>query len=276
MREDLNVFVCPTENPIFWVWMSGKSYCDGTYSMDRPCAETCVVEYIIKGSGTLELDGKKYNPKAGDMYILPLGSHQKYQSSADDPWEKIFINLQGSSIPRLIKAYNLHHQVLFHNCEFLYPIFVELVKKTKEDISNSQIMEECNMLLNKLFMRLSKKFEEDTDIPDEVRLVKDYIDSHLSQEVSIDELSSIIFRSNDYTNKVFRKYYGLPPYTYYLNKKIEMAKVLLSNTALNIKQIAERLGYKESHYFSKQFHLVTGMTPKEYRQIEKSKNVTEV
>ena len=80
LREDLNVFVCPIENPTFWVWMSGKSYCDGTYTMDRPCAETCVVEYIIKGSGTLELDGKKYNPKAGDIYILPLGSHQKYQS----------------------------------------------------------------------------------------------------------------------------------------------------------------------------------------------------
>lgn len=269
MHEDLNVFVSPTDSPTFWVWMSGKSYCDSTYSMDRPCAETCVLEYIVKGKGTLELDGEKFTPKAGDMYILPLGSHQKYASSADEPWEKIFVNLQGSAIPSFLKAYKLNNQILFNNCESLYPIFLEIFNKTKENLPTDTIMEECCMLLHKLLMRLTKKIQENKEIPEEVRIVKDYIESHLSEEISMDELSSLIYRSNDYTNKVFRKYYGIPPYTYYLNKRVDMAKVLLTNTALNIKQIAARLGYKESHYFSKQFHLLTGMTPKEYRTLEK-------
>lgn len=264
--EDIQVFPTPPICPPFWVWMSGISNCDGTYYIDRPCAETCVFEYIIQGTGTLELDDQFFTPSAGDMYILPLGSHQRYASSSHDPWKKIFFNLQGDAIPLFLKAYNLTGHAIFSNCESFYPLFQEFFQKTLQPIPVETIMEECCMLLHKILMRLQHRIQNPIEIPEEARKLKAYIDNKMNSSLSIEELAGVIYRSPDYTNKLFQKYYNETPYAYYIRRKIETAKILLSDTKLAINQIADRLGFKDPHYFSRQFHRHTGMTPMEYRK----------
>ena len=46
--------------------------------------------------------------------------------------------------------------------------------------------------------------------------------------------------------------------------KIQAARRLIREGRLNFTQIASRLGYQSIHYFSRRFHLITGMTPSEY------------
>jgi two-component system response regulator YesN len=51
-----------------------------------------------------------------------------------------------------------------------------------------------------------------------------------------------------------------------LRTRIQIAKNLLLETPLSIKEIAEELGYMRQHEFSRAFHRVTGRSPTVWRE----------
>ena len=47
--------------------------------------------------------------------------------------------------------------------------------------------------------------------------------------------------------------------------RIEKAKELLADVTINVKDIGQKVGYRDSSYFTKVFKRFTGVTPSEYR-----------
>ncbi len=264
--EDVKSFVEPVDMPPFWIEMAGVSNCDERYSIVREESKVIVCEYIISGSGTLVIDGQTYYPETGDVYVLPQFMRHEYHADPDNPWVKIFFNVQGSGVSSLLKAFGVKNQVLFSNCEDLYPLFEAFYSKTKEQIPVEEIMEECCALYVRLLMRLRNKIQKTNQDSQEIQLLKEFIENNLDRELTIKEMASSIYRSRDYTNKLVKRYYNMSLYSYYINLRIEKAKALLQHTSISIREISERLGYQNSQYFSKQFRHVTGVTPSYYRR----------
>ena len=104
---------------------------------------------------------------------------------------------------------------------------------------------------------------------DELMKVKAYIDKNLERIISNDELSGLIFRSNDYLIKAFKQRFGKAPYEYQIDRKIIAAKRLLQYTGLSVSDISQRLGYSDQHYFSNLFKQKCGMSPLNYRKTKK-------
>ena len=59
---------------------------------------------------------------------------------------------------------------------------------------------------------------------------------------------------------------GLPLHTFALQQKVGRARALLGDTNLPLKVVAQRLGYTDVYYFSRQFRQGTGVTPAAYRR----------
>ena len=97
-------------------------------------------------------------------------------------------------------------------------------------------------------------------------MVKRFIDNNYRRNLTMDEIAASVYRCNDYVQKQFKQYYGVTPYTYYLEMKMAHAKYLLQRTNLPIKQIADQLGYKSDRYFSKRFRAIVGVTATYYRK----------
>ncbi len=264
--EDVYSFLMPDKSLPFWVEMAGVSYCTGLYRIDRDKSDVTVIEYVYKGTGILRVGDTVYEPGAGDIYILTENSNHAYRSSASDPWTKIFVNLKGTAVSSLIQAFRLHKKVLYSNCEELSPIFEEIFELAKQNLPLEETMERCGVLVFKLLSRLCQHEARDHQIPEEAQALKRFIDNNYQIDLNMDDISASIYRSNDYTNKLFKRYYGITPYAYYLDVKMANAKDLLVRTNLSIKQIADRLSYKSDQYFSKQFHKYTGMTASQYRK----------
>lgn len=68
----------------------------------------------------------------------------------------------------------------------------------------------------------------------------------------------------DRLRKAFAQYHGLTPAQYRIRARITRGCVLL-NEGRSVQQTAEQLGYPDPFSFSKQFKLVTGFSPREYR-----------
>jgi len=64
----------------------------------------------------------------------------------------------------------------------------------------------------------------------------------------------------------FKFVYGLPPHQYHIQYRIEKAKQLLLNPALNIDEVSYELGYTDASNFCTAFRKVTGVRPGEWRR----------
>lgn len=66
--------------------------------------------------------------------------------------------------------------------------------------------------------------------------------------------------------RAFRAATGLSPREWAIHARMEKARELLAGGALGVGEIAGRLGYRDMHFFSRQFALHTGLAPLAWRR----------
>lgn len=115
---------------------------------------------------------------------------------------------------------------------------------------------------------LVERMEDVTVIDDGnvVNQIKNLIAENLSQDIQRDELAAMVHISPGYLTRIFKKQEGISLSDYIIQRRITVAKKLLTKTALSISVIASRVGISYSSYFTKIFKEHVGMTPQEYRQ----------
>lgn len=100
-----------------------------------------------------------------------------------------------------------------------------------------------------------------------IRKVVEYIHNNFSEELSLEELSSIALMNKSYLSGLFTKVMHMRVFDYIELVRINHSKVLLKTSDLSILEIALESGFKSSSYFSRIFRKLMGMTPNEYRKI---------
>ena len=92
--------------------------------------------------------------------------------------------------------------------------------------------------------------------------IAEYMEKNYSQQVSMTDLSERFGYTASYINRLFKKEYGTSPIQYQTVLRMSRAKeILLKNPDINIKSVAQSVGYEDSRYFSRIFKNETGMTP---------------
>jgi AraC-like DNA-binding protein len=99
-----------------------------------------------------------------------------------------------------------------------------------------------------------------------LKRVMEYIDSNLSTNISLAQLSDIAGLSRMYFAAQFRAATGSSPHQYILHRKIERAKRLLSNPTSSIIDVASVLGFRTQAHFTLIFRGIVGETPARWRQ----------
>ncbi|MBM7095688.1 response regulator [Bacillus sp. H-16] len=95
-----------------------------------------------------------------------------------------------------------------------------------------------------------------------------YIDSNFNLQLSQAELADYFHISTSQFSKLFKQLTGKNFVDYITDKRLTEAKRLLRETSLKTYEIAVKVGYTDSRYFSQTFKKKCGVTPKEYRKQE--------
>ena len=96
--------------------------------------------------------------------------------------------------------------------------------------------------------------------------IRDYLDAHYTEKISLDALAEQFFISKFYLTRVFKEQFGVSINTYILNLRITKAKQLLRFTDQKLENIGYQCGLGAPHYFSRIFKQVEGITPSEFRE----------
>ena len=98
-------------------------------------------------------------------------------------------------------------------------------------------------------------------------LIAPYIDEHLEEDLSVENLCSVFFISKKKLYSIFESSIGQSPQKYITKQRIQEAKNLLLTTDLPLSHIASKVGFSDYNYFIKVFKSFDeGRTPKYYRK----------
>ena len=222
------------------------------------------IQYVLSGKEIINSKNISCVASAGDTYILHTGDMHNYYSDAAHPTRKIWIHVKGKLADDIIKTYHLDDIVLLKNIDTS-----NWIRKMHELCNNTNdpyiIQEDGAALFVKGISNISREYRKKQANVDFLDDIKSYIDLHVQDNLSIEELSKISNYSTDYTIRHFKKKFGITPHQYILNSKMALATTLLRSSDKSIASISEMLGFCNVGYFSNVFLSYKGIRPSEFR-----------
>ncbi len=268
MKEEIIYINTSNRSNILNIEMAGTTFPDSSYTIRRTNSDIYVFEYVLDGCGFIECNNHIHKVNPGDFYLLQKGSTYIYYSDKTTPYTKLWFNASGLLIDSLLDIYNLNDDVIVQNVN-VHCIFDEFhnILKTNQ---TSTAMEKASAikiheLISIVFYSINP--QKITEKNETAKRIKKSLDNSIYDNISLDKLSKKLFISKVQIIRIFKKEYGQTPYAYILNKKIEVAKKLLMNTNMLIKEISNKLCFADEHYFSNIFKKTTGLSPSDYKKI---------
>lgn len=100
----------------------------------------------------------------------------------------------------------------------------------------------------------------------QIQAVQQYMQEHLDQVFSLDEVATEHGLSRRSLNRRFKAATGESPQTYRQKLRVEQARRWLENGRYSVKEVVYQLGYQDEPSFRKLFKRHTGMTPMDYKR----------
>ncbi|MCR5108838.1 MAG: response regulator [Lachnospiraceae bacterium] len=111
-----------------------------------------------------------------------------------------------------------------------------------------------------------EKEENYTTAEDVILLIHRTIEERYSENIKISDFSDRYFFSREYISKLYKVKYGIGIYEDLSRIRMERACDLLKDQENQVRDIALRVGFSDTNYFSRAFRKYTGITPTEYRR----------
>ena len=224
--------------------------------------------YLCRGKLKIYYGKSKFVLKSGQVIIYPPHTPVIYKNISDDRIDYRWIHFTGNQAEKLINDANL---------PLATPVDVSVDEKIisefqslfNEYIDRDFLFETTALAkfinIISLFARASARMNKDRN-SDSLKFALKYIDENYTNEIDIKKLAEQEHISYAYFRTIFKKKTGISPNQYILMLRLKNASLLLKQTDLSIKEIAESMGFSDQMYFSRIFKKKFGMTPNNYRK----------
>lgn len=223
--------------------------------------------YCTKGSGILEIDGRKTEIKSGMGFFIPASYPHEYYP-VGDVWDNHWIIPGGSGCERMLAEIGLDRPRVFTlaGTGRLERIFADMHEALCRDSIYGNVR--ASGYLYDLLIELDHSMDRAGNPGRTSSAVKKcvaYIDANYTRRITLEELCDITGMSKQHICRLFRSVLDSRPAEYIAKRRIQAAKELLSGTSKTTEEIAEEVGFGSSSYFCKLFKRYEGISPTRFR-----------
>lgn len=200
--------------------------------------------------------------------------------SVKKPWKGYHILINKKIFNDYAKTYNFSgydkHEALFLNQDeedLLTGIFEMAYNEfSKTDFSEDILLSYSKLILSYIHSFYKRQFETRQDIYNKIVIeFKNHLQNYFNDGTenyklpSVNHFAEKANLSTNYFGDVIKHFTGRPPLDHIHDHIIRVAKVKLSDTKLNVSEIAYSLGFDYPTYFTRFFKNKTGFTPSKFR-----------
>lgn len=224
-----------------------------------------------QGSGRIEIQGKKYLLQEGEgVLIAPFVRHSYAKESEE--WVTSFATLTGTIESSIAKILG-NRPVIFTGKEqgdAIAALIASVMKKYENPPVDAKALSvDCYCLLMHFADGLyTRDLLKEPLYQQYVEPVVKEIETHYETELTVRDLSRLVYITPQYLSRLFGRFLGCSAYEYLTTYRINKAKeFLLTDTRMEVKEIAQRVGFQDASHFIAMFKKVTGGTPLEFRKL---------
>ena len=96
-------------------------------------------------------------------------------------------------------------------------------------------------------------------------MIENYLNANYTKNIKLSDLANELYLSTKQTERMVKQTYGRSFLKQVLRLRMRSAKELLSDSDIEIRSVAEKVGYQSYNGFYLAFKRAVGMTPEEYR-----------
>lgn len=226
-----------------------------------------------EGNGELVVGGQRMMVRAGECFILHPEVPHCYHGLGKR-WIVSSIGLTGNACAHLFDCLGIRESGIYTIADpSIFSMHIDALRILTEqspdqtdwsvacyrfllDLSSAILLPPAHDILKNDIQRESYSFQ-----------VIQYLESHLTEPVSIPSLAETIGLNSEYLCTVFKKETGLTIVQYAQRLKIGRARMLLERyPEKDAAEIGRECGYESPSYFGMQFKRITGTTPNRYRK----------
>lgn len=226
---------------------------------------------VLRGEGTIFYNHRNYELHEGDYIFMDCNTSYRHQSSPKNPWELVWIHFNGTDVASYYSYFNrLSGGILFHPVDigFYHQQHQQLMvladaKSLTGELKISQILYH---LITQVLLDTIQTEQNMAKPYDKMLIIKEYIDEHLTEKLSLDFLAQTFYISKYYLAREFKKAFGITIVHYIHERRITKSKELLRYSDLLIEEVGRAVGISDPNYFNKVFQKLERTTAREYRR----------
>lgn len=257
----------------------------------NPSVQSRMCLWCKGGSGQVIINGTPFRLEYNDFFFLPWNHRVEYRQDPDslyylagihivpnhDPGNPIVYEVAHSAAHRLYDAPGrddipipgLEGVLRRHLApeSSLYLLSESIVQWFRSPLPRQDI--EARLYAQLLLLELSRTFGATASRPPPplaFRKVLAYVETHLTQPMTVDELAGQAGRSKSGITALFQTHCGMSPIKWIHQCRMNWACELLSTTTQPVGEIGAAVGIVDPFYFSKLFKKRIGQSPLEFRK----------
>jgi len=274
-----NFFSEPLEFEDIFVAQIGRMYCNRDTVIDEHM-HTVLYELTVVtgGKGTVIINGTPVPLERGDIHItFPCDTH-KIITDKENPLKFDFLAFTTTDeefASELLKISERCHSPelrIFHD-ERIPPFISNAISELNSENAYKHqlllaIFKEIIIYTIRSFLGEPSKIQPDNLDRAEVlcQRIMNYIDTHIYSLVNLKEIATAMDYSYGYLSNIFKNTTGSTLMEYFVNKKLDVARLLILEGKIKISEISDMLNYSTQNAFSKAFKKRFGVSPKKYKE----------
>lgn len=272
--DDLEVgglVVCREEGPL------SCDVCGQLISPDGFCHHRRRFEYhvlilVLEGTLHITATGKAYAVQAGEYIFLRAGEEHFGHMPSRGRLSYLWVHVKG---PAALETTNGGGAICFpekgrpSRLLRVTERFRQLLEMSLEEPACPGAMMDCACRL--LLMELSRACAADPAQKQSPAILAamEWIRSHYHQPFTVAELAASVGYQPDYMSALFKRSTGASIVQYTNQLRLRMARALLTNYDITIKEAACSCGFPDEKYFMRLFKRAEGMTPTAFRKSQR-------
>ncbi len=263
-------FLESSDEDDFAVVFGGFESCDADYRIDRSNFPWFSLEFVSRGAGSLSLDGRQDDLRAGSFFLYGPGQHHQIESSPDNPLGKFFVGFKGAGVLEFLAKYDLPPG-FSSRCLKGEPIRRTFDTLIDRGVRKSRLARPLCAAITRQLLLMCRDDATDLGNTDTLAFatytrVKEYIEREFLQLNKLEAIARACELDGPYLCRLFARFHDESPYQFLTRLRMGHASRVLLGSDATVKEVAAALGFKDAFHFSRVFKSVHHAPPSRFRQ----------